>query len=232
MRSEDLDHVRALSLFRDAREETFDMLVQSSFLQRFPAGLVLIEEAEPADFLHVVIDGAVEMFARNAGRETTLSFVYPIGTFILAAVLKDQVNLQSARTLERSRILMIPAASVREAMQADTSFMSAIVSELATGYRTAIKDLKNHKLRTGAERLANWILRLDVEQGGSGTVELGVEKRVLAARLGMTPENLSRAFTALKPHGVEVRGARVTLADPDRLRQLAQPNPIIDDYTT
>lgn len=232
MRPEDTAHVRELALFRDVRDDTFDALLQASFLQRFPPGLVLISENEPADFLHVVIDGAVEMFATANGRETTLSFVHPIGTFILAAVLKDQVYLQSARTMEKSRILMIPAASVREAMHGDVAFMSAIVAELATGYRTTVKDLKNQKLRTGAERLANWILRLDEEQGGTAIVELGVEKRLLASRLGMTPENLSRAFTALKRHGAEVHGPRVHLVDRARLRQFARPDPIIDDYTT
>lgn len=224
-----MTQVRELGLFRDVQNDTFAALLRAGFLQRFPPGLVLINESEPADFLHVVIEGGVELFATANGRETTLSFVEPIGTFILAAVLKDQVLLQSARTLEKSRILMIPAASVREAMQADRAFMSAIVAELATGYRAAIKDLKNLKLRTGAERLANWLLRLADEQGFSPTVTLGVEKRVLASRLGMTPENLSRAFTALRRHGVEVRGPKVELVDPARLVAFAKPDPLVDD---
>lgn len=231
MRPEDMSQVRELALFRDVQDSTFEALLQASFLQRFPPGLLLINENEPADFLHVVIEGGVELFATANGRETTLSFVQPIGTFILAAVLKDQVLLQSARTIDKSRILMIPAASVRDAMHADGAFMSAIVGELATGYRATIKDLKNHKLRTGAERLANWLLRLDEEQGGSGKLILGIEKRLLASRLGMTPENLSRAFTALKRHGVEVRGPSVELVDRTRLGEFARPDPLIDDYT-
>ncbi|MCB8836326.1 helix-turn-helix domain-containing protein [Aurantimonas sp. VKM B-3413] len=232
MRPDDISDVRALPLFREVRDETFDGLLRASFLQRFPPGLVLIRENERADFLHVVVEGAVEMFASSAGRETTISFARPVSAFILAAVLKDQVYLQSARTLETSRVLMIPASSVREAMTDDAAFMAAVVHDLATAYRSTVKDLKNQKLRTGAERLANWLLRLDSEQHGTGSVEIDVEKRQLAARLGMTPENLSRAFAALKQHGAIVRGMRVEIVDRDALIAFARPDPLVDDERT
>ncbi|MEX6507600.1 helix-turn-helix domain-containing protein [Jiella sp. M17.18] len=229
MRPEDVSEVRALALFRDMRDTTFETLLQASFLQRFPPGVVLIRENESADFLHVVIEGGVEMFAASGGRETTISFERPVSAFILAAVLKDQVYLQSARTVEASRILMIPSASVRRAMDADPAFMAAVVAELATAYRSVVKDLKSQKLRTGAERLANWLLRLEREQNGQGHVEIDVEKRQLAARLGMTPENLSRAFAALKAHGAAVRGMRVEFTDRAALAAFAQPDPLVDD---
>ena len=158
MQPDDVDAIRNLPLFRDCTSETFEALIKISFLQRFPQGVLLISENDPADFLHVVLEGMVEMFGSSGGRETTLSFVRPVSTFILAAVLKDQVYLQSARTLARSRILMIPAQSVRQAMQQDQAFMLSIVSELATGYRRVVKELKNQKLRTSSERLANWLL--------------------------------------------------------------------------
>src|SRR5688572_14432853 len=127
MRTVDATEIRRLVLFRDCAQETFDSLIAAGFLQRFPRGVVLIRENDPADFLYIVIEGLVEMYATDTERETTISFIHPIGTFILAAVLNDQVYLQSARTLESSRLLMIPAQSVRSAMRSDAGFMSAVV---------------------------------------------------------------------------------------------------------
>jgi CRP/FNR family transcriptional activator FtrB len=229
MRPGDAEEVRALPLFRDCRDDVYTELLANSFLQRFPPGVELIHEHDPADFLHVVVEGLVEMGASHAGRETTLSFVRPYGTFILAAVLKDQVYLQRARTLEKSRVLMIPAPAVRAAIHADNGFMAAVVVELATRYRDTVKELKNQKLRTGAERLANWLVRHHAEQGAAGTLSIGVEKRVLASRLGMTPENLSRAFATLGAYGVEVQGPKVVLSDLRSLERLAKPTSLIDD---
>jgi CRP/FNR family transcriptional activator FtrB len=229
MKEEDAAAIRGLPLFREMRDETFSGLVAAGFLQRFPPGVVLIEQSEQADFLHIVVEGTVEMFATSDGRDTTIEIVRPLGVFILAAVLSDEVYLQSARTLERSRVLLIPAGQVRSTMRTDPAFMQAIVMELSRGYRRAIREVKNLKLRTGAERLANWLLRAEAEQGGLGRAAIPVEKRILASRLGMTPENLSRAFASLRAYGVSVSGARVELADRLALARFAKPDPLIDD---
>ena len=231
MRAEDASEIRQLRLFSDCSDETFASLVEAAFLQRFPAGVELIKENEPADFLYIVVEGLVEMFATHLDRETTVGFVHPLGTFILAAVLRDQVYLQSARTVERSRVLMIPAESVRRAMTTDQIFMTAIVSELAMCYRNLVKDIKNQKLRSGAERLANWILRANGYAESAGFVHLRVEKRALAARLGMTPENLSRAFNTLRSYGVEVKGPKIEVHDHEELRKFAKPHRLIDDVS-
>lgn len=188
----------------------------------------MIRERDPADFLHVVIEGTVELYAGTAQRETTMEFIRQASVFILAAVLSDQIYLQSARTLTRSRILMIPAARVRTWMARDAAFMSAVVLELARAYRQAIKALKNQKLRTGTERLANWLIVQSTEQGTPGRARLAIEKRVLAARLGMTPENLSRAFASLANHGVHTSGALIEMHDPGALSAFAQPDPLVD----
>ena len=114
-------------------------------------------------------------------------------------------------------------------MARDQHFDKAIITELASRYRAVVKAQKDLKLRTGVERLANYLLRQEIEQGGTGHLTLQIDKRTLAGRLGMTPENLSRAFGTLKPYGVEVDGAEITLTKPEDLTRLAKPNPLIDD---
>jgi CRP/FNR family transcriptional activator FtrB len=161
-----------------------------------------------------------------------MGMVQPIGTFILAAVLKDAVYLMSARTDQKSKILLIPSENVREAFERDETFARAIVQELAGCYRDVVKEHKDIKLRSGVERLANRLLRFHRDQGGSGTIELPYDKRTIASLLGMTPENLSRAFNTLKPYGVDVDGARIQLSDLRALETLAKPNPLIDEPAT
>jgi len=134
----------------------------------------------------------------------------------------------SARTLQRSKILLIPSQNVREAFEKDEAFARAIVSELAECYRAVVRDQKNLKLRTAVERLANRLLSLDAAQGGKGEILLPYDKKILASFLGMTAENLSRAFNTLAAYGVEVDGAAVRLRDIKALRTLAKPNSLID----
>jgi len=229
MRSSDLPEVKSIHLFESMGDSRFELLLNAAYLQTFPPQVDLIHEGDPADFLHVVLDGCVELLAQSNGRETTMAMVQPVGTFILAAVLKDAAYLMSARTNQHSRILMIPSENIRLAFEEEPEFARAIIDELANCYRSVIKAHKDLKLRTTVERLANRLIRYHFEQGENGVLQLPHDKRTFASVLGMTPENLSRAFKTLKPYGVRVDGATIYLADLPALIVLAKPNPLIDD---
>ena len=228
MRQSDRELVRALPLFSAMTEAHFDELLRSALLQRFPQGVVLINEGELPDFLHVVTDGSVELFGGHSGHETTIDIIRPVTTFILAAVIRDEVYLKSARTLKPAQILMIPAQAVRDVFGRDAAFARAIVNELAVRYRDVVRTLKNEKLRNSAERLANWILQADALGGNQHCVELPFAKATLASRLGMTPENLSRNLAQLSKFGVVSSGHSFIIEDIEALRLFAKPNDLID----
>lgn len=210
-------------------EDAFEHLLVGSFFQRFPAHVVLIREGDPADFLHVVVSGSVELFSNWRDRETTMSVVRPVSTFILAAVIKDAPYLMSARTIEPSDVLMIPSDNIRAAVSDGGEFGLAMIDELAASFREVVKRQKNLKLRSAVERLANYLLQQNKLQGGSGRIVLPIEKKLLSSLLGMTPENLSRAFATLKPYGVAVNNAEIELTDLGGLGTLASPARLIDD---
>jgi CRP/FNR family transcriptional regulator, transcriptional activator FtrB len=232
LRESDAQAIRRLPLFSQVSDETFSFLTEAAFLQRFPPHVVLIREGEMADFLHIVVDGLVELYAAHGRRETTLGLVRPVDTFILAAVATDRVYLKSARTLEPTQILMVPAEAIRATVEREPAFAMAVMEELASRYREIVRELKNQKLRPGLERLAAWLLGAEVQAGGTGAFRLAFEKRLLASRLGMTPENLSRGFASLVPYGVVVKGRDVTLENREELARLAQRSPLIDNPKT
>lgn len=232
MRNIDLPTVRALPLFKGMTEKNFDAVMRSACLRNFPAHVDLIVEGDPADFLYVLIDGCVELSARSNSRESTISLVWPVRPFMLADVVADTDYLMSARTYSQAQILMLPAANVRTAFATDAAFARTIVTEMTANYRSVVKSLKDVKLRTGRERLANCLLGYHEAQGAKGVVQLPCEKRTLASLLAMTPENLSRALHALQAYGVDVDGSIIYLEDIDALMILAKPNRLIDDRLT
>lgn len=229
MLERDFPEIRSLPLFAGIASDSFESLMRGAYLQTFPPQIDLIREGDPSDFLHVVTEGAVEMFASWSGRDTVIQTVRPISTFILAATIRDAPYLMSARTISRSRLVLIPSQDVREVFEADPAFARAVVMDLAQCYRSVVKHTKDLKLRNSIERLANYLLRQRRSAGDTAAFVLPVEKRRLAAFLGMTPENLSRAFRSLEAYGVSTEGASVRIDDPSDLVGLARPTPLIDD---
>ena len=230
MRDVDLNKIRGLQLFAGMSDARFADATGGSFLQMFPANTTLMYEGDPVDFLYILLEGAVELQGTWKDKESTLAILKPISTFILAAVVLEANALMSARTLEKSQILMLSAEALRRTMNEDPSFAVAVAQEVSGCYRGLVRSIKNQKLRSGAERLANYLLTLQVRQGGAETVTLPYEKRTLASLMGMTAENLSRAFATLADYGVEVQGAEVKIARPVPLKRLAAPSPLIDNH--
>jgi CRP/FNR family transcriptional activator FtrB len=56
-----------LPLFREMQEEQRERVSSGSFLQVFPPQLTLFELGQHPDFLHVLVDGLVELYATSAG---------------------------------------------------------------------------------------------------------------------------------------------------------------------
>lgn len=232
MRAEDELAAAALPIFEGLTENSVRDLLHGAYLQRFPSHIELISQGQRADFLHVVLEGQIEVFSHHRDRETTVSILGPGQCFILAAVFLDQVYLKSARTLSPARLLLLPASAVREVFGSDPVFARRVAAEMARGYRSLVKEVSNLKLRTSLERLANWILRQAPGTGPTASFTFPFDKKTLAAKLGVTPEVLSRNFASLVPYGVTISGKSVIVKDRTVLENLAKPSVLIDDPTS
>jgi len=236
LRPHELAQLKALPLFSEMKEGSLASLLDAALLQQFPTGVILLREGDHADFLHVLVEGLVEIFTEQNGGEWGISLVEPVSTFILAAVVSDQPYLNSARTLADSRVLLIPAQRVRAIFDQDVAFARIVARELAFAYRSSIKKLKGYMARSSVERLANWILteaRKDAAQGNvQGNIVIPFDRGTLASHIGTTRENLSRSLAQLTEHGVRIRGREIVIDNKEQLEAFARPQRFIDDPTS
>ncbi len=232
MRPEDLDELRQLPLFRDMLASTFSELMHGAVSRSVAQGVELIRQGDPAQYLHVVLEGSVELYGSWQGRSCTMAVINPVGSFILAACIKDAPYLNSARSLMPSRILVVPASDLRATFRRDAEFAVSVIDELAGAYRSVMRHAKGLKLRAARERVAAYLLQQSFGKiyisNGRERFTLSVEKRLIASYLGMTPESFSRALRSLEEFGVEVQGQKITLTDAVKLAAFAPPDFLID----
>ena len=99
---------------------------------------------------------------------------------------------------------------------------SRVACELSRAFYGVVLELKNQKLRTCMERLADWLLRANAKLGDKGQFTIPHDKRTHASRLGMTSKNLSRNLRSVADWGcVVIHGRDVTLGDPAALAAIA-----------
>ena len=65
-----------------------------------------------------------------------------------------------------------------------------------------VGQIEGLKARSGVQRVAEFLLDLSAGREGEVSVALPYNKALIAGRLGIKPETLSRAFARLRDHGV------------------------------
>ena len=224
----DWDLVRATPLFAALSEANFRALREAAMVNRFPKNTSLGIEGERPRVLHILVEGAVELFAGHNGQSATIEVEEPVTAIHLPSIISNAVAIKSVRTVSSARTLSISADVVREAFRRDAGFARAVAEEIADSYRDIMRLLMNEKLRTSVERLAAWIVQSCTARGNKATVELKFNKRILASRLGMAPENLSRNLAYLERYGVHNSGRDIQVDDLQRLEEFAKPSTLID----
>jgi hypothetical protein len=66
--------------------------------------------------------------------------------------------------------------------------------------------------------VAEFLLDLCIIDTGSCTLKLPYDKTLIAGRLGMMPQSLSRSFNRLRGIGVTIAHDQAAIADVERLR--------------
>jgi len=228
VRPEDRKLLRATALFAPLTPLQFDRIAASIVVHGLPRGALVCRQGERPEFVYIILDGRVALLGEAAGRpETVVEFFDAGDVFIAAAVILDAPLLMSVRVVRDARIALFPAAEFRRLLAQESALALALVRQFAQYWRKLIRQIKDLKLKSAAERVAVFLLALAPAKDGAATVTLPQERKLLAAHIGVTPESLSRAFVALRAVGVGGRGRKVTIDDVARLRAFCGADEVV-----
>ncbi|PKP74561.1 MAG: cyclic nucleotide-binding protein, partial [Alphaproteobacteria bacterium HGW-Alphaproteobacteria-6] len=110
---------------------------------------------------------------------------------------------------------------IRESPEIAIAILSATFAHL----HDLVAQVEALKAQTGAQRVAEFLLELASCDSGACEVTLPYDKTLIAGRLGMKPESLSRAFARLREQGVSMRQNVAAIADIATLREFAEEDP-------
>ena len=216
------DVARRSILLSTAPPPVVDALLASARLREFDRGATIFLQGERANAIYIVAEGWVKLYriAPN-GAEAVVGVFTKGSSFGEAVAFRHDTYPVAAEAVTDCRLIRIEADAflrqIRQAPEIAIAMLSATYAHL----HALVSQVEQLKAQTGAQRVAEFLLDLCDCEDGACTVTLPYDKVLIAGRLGMKPESLSRAFAKLKAFGVVINQNHAAISDISRLRDYA-----------
>jgi CRP-like cAMP-binding protein len=213
--------LRRSPFFAAVGEPALAPLLRVAQSREVPRGATLFEQQGPPEALHLLLTGSVGLQARaDTGEETMVEIFGPGELFLVPAAILGLPYPAAGVALTDARTLAIPAEAFRDRVAEEPLVARATIELLSRHWRLMMDQVVDLKLRPAERRVARFLARRVPEEPGAGPAELPEPRSAIAARLGMTPETLSRSLTALEAQGlIRVAPRRADVLDRARLMQ-------------
>ena len=182
--------------------------------------VIFAPEAEP-EALYLLLEGSVGLSMQGAdGAPGLLEIIGPKECFLMPAVIMGGAWPFGAEALAPSRLLRIPLEAFHATMAEEPRLAEASLTQMARQWRVLADQLRDMKLTKASERVAQFLTGRLMP---GGRVVMPEPRAAIAARLGMTPESLSRVMHGLEAEGlVRLQGRQVEVPDAEALSQRAR----------
>ena len=219
----DLKLIRQTALLGGLSMEALKDVISDSVVRQHERGQNLFTQGEPAAAFFVVLDGWIKVFRMtSSGTEAVIGIFTRGQNFAEAAAFTGGVYPASGEAVTDARLLHIPARRLFERIQNSPEIGLAMLASTSQHLHQLVRQIEALKAHTGAQRIAEFLLQLAPPDDDECVVDLPYDKALIAARLGMKPESLSRAFNRLKEYGVEIVQRQAAIKSLSRLRDFSE----------
>ncbi|RLK03524.1 CRP-like cAMP-binding protein [Ruegeria conchae] len=213
-------------LLRSLPEQHVETLLSHAIWRQYDRGETIFLQEETAQAIHVVLAGWVKLFRMTpTGAEAVVSVFTRGDSFGEAVALRNVPYPVSAEAVSACDVMHIPSPILISLMKEDPEIGISILAATFTHLHSLVAQLEQLKAQTGAQRVAEFLLNLCDTDAGECEVSLPYDKMLIAGRLGMKPESLSRAFSRLKAVGVKINRNHAVISDIALLRDYAESDP-------
>lgn len=218
------DILGRLPLFQELGVEQILAVAAGAREKRLTRGGMLFQKGDPARGFFVILGGQIKLaFPSSQGNEKVVEILGPWQSFGEAVMFMDRPYPVFAEALTDAALLFIDRSVVLDLLVADASFASKLLAGLSQRLHGLVQDVESYSLRSSTQRVIGYLLQQCSEnQNSKSDVELVLptSKQVIASRLNLTPETLSRVFHDLTERKlIQVSGKNVSIANVDLLRE-------------
>lgn len=226
MKPEHIAVARQSLLLASAPESVVQTVLASARLREFDRGATIFMQGERASAIYIVAEGWVKLYriAPN-GAEAVVGVFTKGRSFGEAVAFRHDTYPVAAEAVTDCSVIRIEADAFLRLLRDNPEVAMMMLSATYVHLQSLLMQVEALKAQTGAQRVAEFLLELAPCDIGACEVVLPYDKFLIAGRLGMKPETLSRAFVKLRDQGVTIRQNNAAIDDVTALRAFAEEDP-------
>lgn len=210
--------ITATHLFSGLKKDQHDKILSTSKCYKLKAGERVFSTGENAKKFFWLCHGQIKLTRVSPdGHEKVLELIQPGKTFAEAVMFMDEALYPvNAEAVEESKVIGFDGEIFKAMLRESPETCFTLLSTLSRRLHRHIDEIERLTLSTAMTRVGAFLLQL---ANGSNEIHLTVSKNLLASRLSIKPETLSRLFSKLHKEGlVTVHGQSIAIHDIDALR--------------
>jgi CRP-like cAMP-binding protein len=186
----------------------------------------LFEQGQPADRFFLVRRGLMKLSRLSpSGDEKVIEFLPSGQTFAEALMFMGKTGPYpvTARAIEPSEVLGFENRGFLAILRESPDTCFRVMGSMSKRLHALVNEIDRLALQSATSRLIDFLLTSEHD----GKVELRTPKHVLASRLSIKPETLSRIFARLATDGhISVHGSHIDLHRLAELRKILEAESI------
>ncbi len=217
----DLDTAAQIPVLSGLRPQTVAALLAEASVTSLRPGHALFRQGEPALSFFIIVDGWIKLYrVTPAGDEAVLNVLTRGASFADAVTFASGSYPATACAVTRARVVTIPADHVVNCIREMPDVAIAMIASTSQHLQGMVQRIEQLMAQSATQRVADFLMSLAPCAAGPCTIALPYDKSLIAGRLGLKPESLSRVFAKLRSVGVEVRASHVVVSDMALLQDL------------
>ena len=215
-------YLKKFHLLSSLSDEQLARVHQHSSTIKLKEGESLFMQGDSVDCFYLILTGSIKLFRLSAdGQEKIINIVSDKQTIAEALMFMDQPHYPvSASALSQSEVIGIDAKDYKIMLRdsVDTCFL--MLGDLSLRLHALIDEITTLSLQTGSCRVASYLLENAPDD--EDIFNLEIPKGVIAARLSIKPETLSRILKELHHRGIiTTEGNEITIHDREALMAIS-----------
>jgi len=203
-----LESIKNIPLFFGLSEAEKESLYKEANIYFYPKKEILYRQGDPITRFYLICNGAVKLCHETGEGHEVTNYIRTAGDTMNATAAFSPaggVHGSNAITVKDSIILDYSIEWLKKIVQQYSSITGNLLSDLSARAQNLELEIKNQNYMSSQQLLACFLTRACVVEGlNPKAFKLPYNKALIASRLRMTQETLSRTLPRLKEFGITV----------------------------